>query len=42
VLQQLADFSEKEIAPEPDAIRHVTECFPCFRELREMRRQRKA
>ena len=41
VLQQLADFSEGQIAPEPDVIRHVSECFPCFRELREMRRQRK-
>jgi hypothetical protein len=41
VLQRLADFSEEQIAPEPDVIRHVTECFPCFRALREMRRQRK-
>ena len=41
VLAELASLSEEHVPVEPDVIRHVTECFPCFRELREMRRQRK-
>jgi len=42
VLRQLADFSEEHVPVETDVIRHITECFPCFRELREMRLRRKA
>ena len=39
-LQQLADLSG--VLVEADVIRHVAECYPCFRELREMRLKCKA
>ena len=42
VLQQLADFSGEHAPVEADVIRHIAECYPCFRELREMRLRRKA
>lgn len=41
-LQQLADFSEDHPPVELDVVRHVAECYPCFFELREMRRKRQA
>lgn len=42
VLEQLAHFSEEHITVEAEVIQHITECFPCFRELRAMRLKRKA
>lgn len=42
VLERLANFSEERVPVEADVIRHVSECFPCFHELREMRVKRKA
>ena len=38
VLWMLANFSEEHVPVEADVIRHVAECYPCFHELREMRR----
>jgi hypothetical protein len=42
VLERLANFSEEDVPVQADIIRHITECFPCFHELREMRLKRKA
>jgi len=42
VLQQFADFSGEHVPVEATVIRHIAECYPCFRELREMRLRRKA
>lgn len=42
VLEELASFSEEHAPVDADAIRHISECYPCFRELRDMRLRRKA
>lgn len=41
ILEQLANFSEEHVPVDADVIRHITECFPCFHELRQMRIGRK-
>lgn len=42
VLGELANFSEERVPVEADVIRHITECYPCFLELRGMRLRRKS
>ena len=41
VLEQLENFSEEHVSVEVDVIRHISECYPCFRELREIRLRQK-
>jgi hypothetical protein len=38
ILEQLANFSEEDPPFDSDVLRHVlTECYPCFRDLRELK-----
>jgi hypothetical protein len=41
VIEQLASFSEENVPVDAEVIRHVTECYPCFRQLRELRLSRR-
>ena len=38
VLEQVANFSAENITVEAQVIRHIAECYPCFRELRLRRK----
>jgi hypothetical protein len=36
IIEQLASFSEEKVPVDAEVIRHITECYPCFRQLREL------
>lgn len=37
VLERLADFSQDDPPFDPAVLLHISECFPCFNELRQLR-----
>ena len=37
VLERLAVFPIDDTRPEPAILLHISECFPCFNELRQLR-----
>lgn len=41
VIEALAAFSEGDVTFEAEVIQHVTECYPCFHQLRELRLRRR-